>query len=105
MSELLKKFSLEGNELLGATLELEDLHQGVRACEGSLIGRVIGEKIAKFIGVKNFASAAWGYPRNMTVMELGPNVFQFNIPSDDDKERIIEGGPWVMDNQMLVLNK
>ena len=105
LAELLKKFSLEGNELLGATLEFGDLHQGVRACEESLIGRVIGEKVVNFTGVKNFVTAAWGYPRNITVMELGPNIFQFNIPSLVDKERIIEGGPWVMDNQLLVLNR
>nr|XP_027120420.1 uncharacterized protein LOC113737375 [Coffea arabica] len=105
LAELLKKFSLEGNELLGATLELGDLQQGVRACEESLIGRVIGKKVVNFTGVKNFVTAAWGYPRNITVMELGPNIFQFNIPSLVDKERSIEGGPWVMDNQLLVLNR
>ena len=75
LSELLQKFSLAGNELSGATLELEDLHYGVRECEGSLIGRVMGEKVANFTGVKNFVAAARGYPRNMTVMELGPNLF------------------------------
>ena len=38
-------------------------------------------------------------------MELGPNVFQFNIPNADEKEKIVNGGPWVIDNQMLVLKK
>ena len=75
LSELLQKFSLEGNELLGTTPELEDLHNGVRACDGSLIGRVIGEKVANFTGVKNFVTAAWGYPKDFTIAELGPNLF------------------------------
>ncbi|XP_027155796.1 uncharacterized protein LOC113756236 [Coffea eugenioides] len=38
-------------------------------------------------------------------MELGTNLFQFNIPNPDDKVRIAEGGPWMIDNQMLVLNR
>ena len=33
----------------------------------SLIGRVIGEKVTNFTGVKSFVAMAWGYPRNMTV--------------------------------------
>nr|XP_027093514.1 uncharacterized protein LOC113713907 [Coffea arabica] len=81
LTELMQKFSLAGNELSGATLELEDLHSGVRECE------------------------AWGYPRKMTVMELGPNLFQFNIPNPDDKDKIVEGDPWMIDSQMLVLNR
>ena len=67
LSELLQKFSLEGNELLGAVLEVEDLQHGVRACVDSLIGKVIGEKVTNFTGVKSFVAMAWGYPRNMTV--------------------------------------
>ncbi|XP_071901081.1 uncharacterized protein [Coffea arabica] len=105
LSGLLWKFTLEGNELSGATLEVEDLHNGVRACEGSLIGRVIAEKVIYFTGIKSFVAMAWGYPRNMTVLELGPNLFQFNIPISDEMERIVNGGPWVIDNQVLVLNR
>nr|XP_027083698.1 uncharacterized protein LOC113705999 [Coffea arabica] len=105
LSELLQRFSLEGNEISGAKLELEDLSSGIKDCEGSLIGRIMGEKIANFTGVKNFVTAAWSYPKNLTVMELGPNLFQFNIPNQDDIERIVTGGPWLMDNQSLVLNR
>lgn len=105
LADLLQKFSLEGNELLGAVLEVEDLQHGVRACEDSIIGRIIGEKVSNFTGVKSFVASAWGYPRNMTVIELGPNVFQFNIPNADEKEKIVTGGPWVIDNQILVLKR
>ena len=52
----------------------------------------MGEKIANFMGVKNFVTTAWSYPRNLTVMELGPNLFQFNIPSVEEKGRIVTGG-------------
>lgn len=105
LTDLLQRFSLEGNEISGAKLELEDLSSGVKDCKGSLIGRIMGEKIVNFTGVKNFVTAAWSYPKNLTVMELGPNLFQFNIPNLEDKERIVTGGPWLMDNQILVLNR
>nr|XP_027093749.1 uncharacterized protein LOC113714153 [Coffea arabica] len=38
-------------------------------------------------------------------MELGPNLFQFNIPNLEDKKRVVEGGPWLIDNQVLVLRR
>ena len=105
LSDILQKFSLEGNELVGLTLEGEDFQTGVRACENSIIGRVLGEKVINFTGIKNFVAVAWGYPRNLSVVELGPNVFQFNLQNSEDKDRIVEGGPWVIDNQMLVLKR
>ena len=36
-------------------------------------------------------------------MELGPNLFQFYISCEEDKERILADGPSVLDNQILVL--
>ncbi|XP_027082492.1 uncharacterized protein LOC113780666 [Coffea eugenioides] len=103
LTELLQKFSLAGNELAGAMLNPEDLNSEVRECEGSLIGRIMGEKVANFTGVKNFVAAAWSYPKNLTVMELGPNLYQFNIPNLEERDRIVEGGPWVIDNQVMIL--
>nr|XP_027082488.1 uncharacterized protein LOC113704814 [Coffea arabica] len=71
LTELLQKFSLAGNELAGAMLNPEDLNSEVRECEGSLIGRIMGEK--------------------------------FNIPNLEERDRIVEGGPWVIDNQVMIL--
>nr|XP_027076011.1 uncharacterized protein LOC113699853 [Coffea arabica] len=105
MSNILQKFSLEENELVGLTLEGEDFQTGLRACENSIIGRVLGEKVINFTGIKNFVAVAWGYPRNLSVVELGPNVFQFNIQNSKDKDRIVEGRPCVINNQMLVLKR
>ena len=72
---------------------------------GSLVGKLMGEKVANFIGVKNFTNHVWGYPRNMVVTELGPNMFQFQLEKEEDREKILMGGPWIMDNQILVLNE
>ena len=32
-------------------------------------------------------------------------MFQFNISNADEKEKIVNMGPWVNDNQILVQNK
>ena len=38
LSDMMQKFSLAGNELTGATLDLGDLESGVRECKDSIIG-------------------------------------------------------------------
>ena len=63
---------------------------GIEECRLSLVGRIIGEKFANYIGVKNFTNHVWGYPRNLRVTELGPNVFQFNFEEKQDKERALK---------------
>ncbi|XP_027158449.1 uncharacterized protein LOC113760073 [Coffea eugenioides] len=65
----------------------------------------MGEKVVSFTGIKGFVTVAWGYPKNLGVVELGPNLFQFNLPNPGDREKILERGPWVIDNQMLVVNR
>ena len=63
------------SELEGVDLCSDDIRGGVQDCSRSLVGRLIGDKVANFTGVKNFTNHVWGYPRNMVVTELGPNLF------------------------------
>ena len=105
LASIMQRFALSEQELGGTALELGDANTGIQECQLSLVGRVIGEKMINFVGVKNFVSLAWGYPRGLTVMELGPNLFQFIIPSATDRERILNGGPWIVDSQILILRR
>ena len=74
-----KKFDLGEKEIEAVDLRWGDVEVGMEECKLSLVGTIIGKKIANFTGVKNFTNHVWGYPRNMRVTELGPNVFQFNL--------------------------
>lgn len=105
LAEILGKFALSSKELGGACLDREEVNLGVTECQSSLFGKFKGEKIVNYTGVKSFATAAWGYPKDLKVVELGPNFFQFLIHGEQERERILEGGPWMMDSQLLVLNR
>ncbi|XP_027071609.1 uncharacterized protein [Coffea arabica] len=104
IADILQGFTLLNKELQITELGTQELAFGIKECQSSLLGKIVGEKIANFTGVKNFVTSAWGYPRDLTVAELGPNLFQFILPRQDDRERIAQGGPWIIDNQLLVLN-
>nr|XP_027087572.1 uncharacterized protein LOC113709019 [Coffea arabica] len=100
-----QNFDLSKTELGGVDLSGEDLEDGVTECQGSLVGKLIGEKIANFTGLKNFTNHAWGYPAKLNVNELGPNLFQFHLGDEGEKKKILSGGPWVIDNQMLIVKE
>lgn len=74
-------------------------------CKGSIVGKLIGEKVANFTRIKKFTNHAWGYPKNLQVTKLGPNLFQFQLDKVEDRRRILVGGPWIMDNQILVVKE
>lgn len=103
LAEIVQRFALSLSEMQGAELDANDAHNGIMECQNSLIGRIKGEKIANFTGVKKFVTVAWGYPKELRTTELGPNLFQFFIPKVEESEKILNGGPWIIDNQILVL--
>ena len=103
LTRAFSKFELSSTELGGVDLCSEDVSEGVKDCRRSLVGRLIGTKVANYTGVKNFTNHAWGYPRNLVVTELGPNIFQFQFDVDEEREKVLMGGPWVLDNQVLVI--
>ena len=103
LAEIVQRFALSLSEMQGAVLDAKDADCGILECQNSLIGRIKGEKVANFTGVKKFVTAAWGYPKELRITELGPNLFQFLISRVEEREKILNGGPWIMDNQILVL--
>ncbi|XP_071924844.1 uncharacterized protein [Coffea arabica] len=103
LAEIIQRFALSLAEMKGAEIDAEDLGNGVQECQKCIIGRIKGEKVANFTGVKKFVTVAWGYPKDLRITELGPNLFQFLIPREDEREKILNGGPWILDNQILIL--
>lgn len=70
-----------------------------------MIGKIISERVTNFTGVKSYAMNVWGYPKKMKVAEIGVNLYQFRFEDKRDMERILNGGPWLIDNQILVLKE
>ena len=86
LAEIMQNFDLLSVELQATSLGTEEIVGGLSECKVSLIGKVMGEKVSNYTGVKNFVTVAWSYPRELRVVELGPNMFQFIIPAERDGE-------------------
>ena len=95
------RFDMSNKESSGIILDGVDEDLGKEECRESLFGRIMGERIANFTGVKNFANQVWGFLRNMVAVELGANLFQFTFADVSDMEKVLNGRPYVIDNQLL----
>ena len=45
----------------------------------------------------------WGLENQVHVVEVTANLFQFKFNSEFDMNRVLKGGPWTFDNQVLLL--
>ena len=54
-------------------------------------------------GIKSFSSNMWSFAKNLRVIEIGVNMFQFIFSNRYDMDRILNDRPWVFDNLPLVL--
>ena len=57
------------------------------------------------VAAKNTIRRAWGLNESMQILEVGLNLFQLKFQSEFDLDRILRGGPWSFDNQLLLLQR
>ena len=77
--------------------------EAIESCSLSLIGKFLTCKPFNKRAVKTTIRRAWGMDEGLQIPEIGPNLFQFKFQSEFDMNRIIRGGPWTFDNQLLMI--
>lgn len=98
-----QNFKLKPDEESGLTLEFKDIQFSHEECERSLIGKIWGEKVANFSGLKNTLPAMWPFAGHVKVREMGVNLYQFVFVSQAVQKRILGGKAWTFDGQYLIL--
>ncbi|KAL0010897.1 hypothetical protein SO802_006005 [Lithocarpus litseifolius] len=48
---------------------------------------------------------AWGMNSELQIVEVGSNLFQFKFQTEFDLSRVLKGGLWSFDNQLLLLKR
>ncbi|KAK7855039.1 hypothetical protein CFP56_029770 [Quercus suber] len=46
---------------------------------------------------------AWGLEEGVQMIEVGTNLFQLKFKTEFEMDRMLKGGPWSFDNQVLLL--
>ncbi|XP_023908234.2 uncharacterized protein LOC112019922 [Quercus suber] len=104
---------IDGLENMKLTVEEEEViaisDEGrltdIESCSLSLIGKFLTCKAFNKRAALNTLRAAWGIQSGIQILEVGSNLFQFKFQSEFDLNRVLKGGPWSFDNQLLMLTK
>ncbi|TXG66328.1 hypothetical protein EZV62_007603 [Acer yangbiense] len=71
----------------------------------SLFGKVIANKVINREAFKTTISMIWQTKNEVAVELMGINVFKFRFQNYWDRKRILEGGLWLFDKQLIVLRE
>ncbi|KAL3508218.1 hypothetical protein ACH5RR_033600 [Cinchona calisaya] len=102
---MLSKFALSDMEQACTNLGVDDMEQSIEVCLKSLTRKVIGDKATNFTGMKKCVNQAWNFSKKLQISEIKANMFQFNFDQDVHINRVLNGGPWFIDNQIVILKK
>ena len=95
------KLTTEEEEVI--TIFDEGCLEAIEDCTLSLMGKFLKCKSFNKQAAKNTMRRAWGLEDSLRITEVGPNLFQFKFTSKFDLNRVLRGGPWTFDNQLLLL--
>ena len=79
--------------------------EAIQSCNLSLIGKFLMCKPFNKMAGKNTIRRAWGVDDALEISKVGPNLFQFKFHSEFEIDRILRGGLWPFDNQLLMLQR
>ena len=77
----------------------------IESCNVSLIGKFLTCNAFNKRAAMNTLWRAWGMNTDLQIVEVGSNLFQFKFQSEFDMSRILRGGPWTFDSQLLMLTR
>lgn len=98
-----ERFQLGAEEDSSFHLEAADVQLSSDECNRSLVGKIFGDKVANFSGLKNTLAILWSSVKPFKTRELGVNMYQFVFDSEMDKQKVFHGKAWSFDSQFLVL--
>ena len=95
------KLTSEEEEVI--TISDEGRVEALESCQLSLIGKFLTCKSFNKMAAKNTVHRAWGLDKSLQILEVGPNLFQFKFQFEFEMDRVLRGGLWSFDNQLLML--
>ncbi|XP_030964783.1 uncharacterized protein LOC115986060 [Quercus lobata] len=83
----------------------EGRKEEIEGCALSLIGKFLTCKPFNKLAAHNTLRRAWGLEKDIQIVEVGSNLFQFKFSREFDLDRVLRGGPWSFDNQVLLFRR
>ncbi|KAM0858129.1 hypothetical protein ACQ4PT_048032 [Festuca glaucescens] len=102
VAEMLGRLKLTSQEATAFVLDDED--EAVLGCpEWALVGKVLNPTVLHISTIKSALRPAWGNPKGLELRPYGANAFLIEFACKNDKVRVLEGAPWKVNKQAVIL--
>ncbi|KAL5750567.1 hypothetical protein ACOSP7_025170 [Xanthoceras sorbifolium] len=99
------KLSLSDDDGLIAKVDEGLKAEGIRRLSLSLIGKLVSNREVNMEAFRNTIASIWRTKSEVEVESIGVNLFVFRFGCSWDRKRVLEGGPWSFDKNLLVLKE
>ncbi|KAM0925635.1 hypothetical protein ACQ4PT_004066 [Festuca glaucescens] len=73
--------------------------------EWALVGKVLNPTVLHISTIKSALRPAWGNPKGLELRSYGANAFLVEFACKNDKVRVLEGAPWKVNKQAVILTE
>ncbi|KAL5808000.1 hypothetical protein ACOSQ3_028691 [Xanthoceras sorbifolium] len=77
--------------------------RGLKSVSMCLFGKILVNREINRDAFRSAISRIWKTTKKVEVEAIGMNIFAFRFKCDWDRKRILEGGPWCFDKNLLIL--
>ncbi|KAM0826239.1 hypothetical protein ACQ4PT_069012 [Festuca glaucescens] len=70
----------------------------------AMVGKLLAPSKFHIQTITSALRPQWGNPRGLTFQAMGDNVFVAHLEKEQDRKRIWEGAPWMVNNHAVVLD-
>jgi len=103
LSEMWGKFSLHEDEDAGISLETAELVPVVNRGQGCIIGKIMADRIVPKEFFKTPITRMWRLIGSVSFRVIGDNLFLAEFEHCWEKDRVMEGRPWIFDGNLILL--
>lgn len=100
LEELYANLSIEEEEEHGVIVGAETIHEKKKTF--MLVGRFMTDKNINFQAMQNLLASLWRPKEGMEVHDIGGYIYSFIFYHIIDLRKLMEGGPWSFEQNMLV---
>ncbi|KAL0001531.1 hypothetical protein SO802_015312 [Lithocarpus litseifolius] len=105
VTSMLEKMKLTSEEEDVIEIPEEGRKEGIESCALSLIGKFLTCQPFNRKAAITMLKRAWGLEEGVQMIEVGTNLFQLKFQTEFAMDRVLKGGPWSFDNQVLLLTR
>nr|XP_023904552.1 uncharacterized protein LOC112016268 [Quercus suber] len=105
VTSIMEKMKLTSEEEVVIEIPEEGRKEGMESCALSLIGKFLTCRPFNKKAAISTMKRAWGLEEGVQMIEVGTNLFQLKFRTEFEMERVLKGGPWSFDNQVLLLTR